>query len=321
MDAGAFAWQGVTMEPEQKENPVCGEIMKYARPHHRNSRPFKQLDFKGAMDAAGLLTKDPITPDGKLHRFTIEGDTSGSKNGWYVLYGDGLPAGAFGCWKRQVSEIWCAKSDRQMTAAERAEFARSINEARQAREEEEQARRAEARNRATAIWQAAPPASDDHPYLVKKGVRNHGLRLHNRMLVIPMRDSTGNLYSLQFIDGDGNKRFLSGGQIQGRYYSIGVPAETICIAEGFATGASVHEATGHAVAVAFNCGNLLPVAQVLRAKFPAIEIMLCADNDENTPGNPGLTKAREAAAAVGALLAVPPCDGDFNDLMTGRAAQ
>ena len=73
------------------------------------------------------------------------------------------------------------------------------------------------------------------------------------------------------------------------------------------------------VAVAFDAGNLLPVAQSLRAKFPHIEITLCADNDLNTPGNPGLTKAREAAAAVGALLAVPPYAGDFNDMYTGAA--
>ena len=46
---------------------------------------------------------------------------------------------------------------------------------------------------------------------------------------------------------------------------------------------------------------------------------MCADNDEHTPGNPGLTKAREAAVSVGALLAVPPCVGDFNDFFTGAA--
>ena len=58
------------------------------------------------------------------------------------------------------------------------------------------------------------------------------------------------------------------------------------------------------MAVAFDAGNLEPVALALRAKFPHIEITLCADNDMNTPGNPGLSRAREAAAAVGGLLAV-----------------
>lgn len=300
---------------------VGNRSRKHTRMLPAGFQSFNKLDFNAAMDAAGLHTKDNIIPDGKLHRFTVESDKPGSKNGWYVIYDDSLPAGAFGCWKRQVSVIWCAKSDRKMTAVERAEFTRRMNEVRHARAVEEQARRLEARNRAIAIWQAASPASDAHCYLVKKGIRNHGLRLHNGTLVIPMRDSAGKLHSLQFINGYGNKRFLSGGRIQGCYYSIGVPAETICIAEGFATGASIYEATGHAVAVAFNCGNLLSVARTLRAKFPAIEIILCADNDENTLGNPGLTKAREAAAAVGALFAMPPCEGDFNDLLIGRAAR
>ena len=93
------------------------------------------------------------------------------------------------------------------------------------------------------------------------------------------------------------------------------------IAEGFATGASIHEATGHAVAVAFNAGNLKAVAQALRAKFPTLRLIVAADDDWKTDDNPGMTKAREATKAIGGLLAVPrfPADRpdgatDFNDL-------
>jgi putative DNA primase/helicase len=77
------------------------------------------------------------------------------------------------------------------------------------------------------------------------------------------------------------------------------------LAEGFATAATLHQATGHAAAACFSCGNLLSVARALRGKFPTLRLVLCADNDVNTPGNPGLTKAREAARAVGGWLAVP----------------
>src|SRR5690606_19668878 len=148
-------------------------------------------------------------------------------------------------------------------------------------------------------------------YLVTKQVKSHGLRLYKETLVVPMRDSRGLLHSLQFIDGDGNKRFLSGGRKYGCYFAIGGAGEAFCIAEGYATGATVYESTGLSMAVAFDAGNLMPVAQAIRSKFPEAEITLCADNDKNTPGNPGLTKAKEAAVAVGALLAVPPCAGDF----------
>ncbi|MCB9973559.1 MAG: toprim domain-containing protein [Rhodospirillales bacterium] len=310
----------------KKKSPSGGDregAEKFRHPQHTNSLTCPQdaaQDFKTALDRAGLSTKEPVTPDGKLHRFQVEGDKAGKKNGWYVLYSDGLFAGAFGCWKRQISESWCSKSDRQMTAAERAEFKRRMIEARVARETEEAERRRAARDKALYIWKASPLAPDSHPYLVKKRVCNYGLRLHKGALVIPMRDSTGNLHSLQFIDSEGHKRFLSGGRKKGCYFAIGVLAESLCIAEGYATAATLHESTGLSVAVAFDAGNLMAVALAIRAKFPTIDIILCADNDTETDGNPGLTKAREAAAAVNGLLAVPTVPGDFNDLYRGEHA-
>jgi putative DNA primase/helicase len=139
-------------------------------------------------------------------------------------------------------------------------------------------------------------------------------------LAVPMRDGA-DLHSLQFIGPEGDKRFLSGGRVSGCYLLIGKLDGTLCIVEGYATGASIHEAAGCAVAVAFNAGNLLPVARALRANFPNLRLIVCADDDASTPGNPGLSKAREAAQAMGALLAVPDFgknrpDGatDFNDL-------
>lgn len=276
-----------------------------------------EANFKNALEKVGLSTRDKIIPDGKLHRFYVQGDRAGSQNGWYILYGDSLPSGAFGCWKRGVAHTWCAKTENAMTQAERREFSDAVKRAQQARETEETQRRKEARDKALSIWKAARPALSDHPYLVKKGVGNHGLRLHRDTLVIPMRDSAGNLHSLQFIDGEGNKRFLSGGRKKGCYFPIGKPLDSLCIAEGYATAASIYESTGLPVAVAFDAGNLEAVALALRGKFPEIEITLCADNDEQTNGNPGLTKAREAAAACGGLLAVPPIHGDFNDLYRG----
>ena len=168
-----------------------------------------------------------------------------------------------------------------------------------------------------------------HPYLAKKGVQPCGARIYNgRMaidgmrcegaLVIPIRNSAGEMRSLQFIASD--KRFLPNGEKSGCYFSVGKPDGAICIVEGFATGASVHEATGHAVAVAFDAGNLLPVAKVIRSKYPGMDLIICADNDQFTEGNPGIRKATEAARASDARLAVPQFSDpnsrptDFNDL-------
>jgi putative DNA primase/helicase len=94
-----------------------------------------------------------------------------------------------------------------------------------------------------------------------------------------MRDMAGILHSLQTITPAGDKRFLFGGMVKGCYHSIGKPAGLLIVCEGYATGASIHECTGHAVAVAFNAGNLEPVAVALRAKYLALKIIIAADDD------------------------------------------
>lgn len=155
----------------------------------------------------------------------------------------------------------------------------------------------------------ARPAHDNHPYLQRKKVRAVGLRQLRESLLVPLRDGAGVLHSLQFIGADGSKRFLTGGRMRGCYFAIGRPVDALLLCEGYATAATVFEATGRACAVAFNAGNLLPVARVLRAKFPRLRIVVCADNDAATPGNPGLTKATEAARAVQGFVALPRFKG------------
>ncbi|MEI6738318.1 MAG: hypothetical protein WCL29_07570, partial [Pseudomonadota bacterium] len=141
--------------------------------------------------------------------------------------------------------------------------------------------------------------------LARKKVRAYGFRQLRDLLVIPARDSGGTLHTLQFIGADVTKRFLSGGRARGCYCAIGKPTDSVLIAEGIATACTLFEATGMATASCFSCGNMLEVARSLRAKFPRIKLILCGDNDFDKPGNPGLTKAREAARVVGGYLAVP----------------
>src|SRR5262249_1001881 len=100
--------------------------------------------------------------------------------------------------------------------------------------------------------------------------RLHDLRLYKDRLTVPTRDADGKLWSLQFISADGAKRFLTGGRTAGCFHIIGVPQDDkmVIVCEGYATGASIHEATGHAVVVAFTSGNLKPVAAVWRRSCP-----------------------------------------------------
>lgn len=271
--------------------------------------------------------------DGAIHRYRVDGDKPGSKNGWYVLYDDSaVPAGAFGSWRTGVSGTWSAKSESTMTVAERDAWKRRMQEARDAHERELKKLRMDARERANKLWNLAKAVSavrtnaegvlEGHPYLIAKGVKPYGVRALKSMLIVPVRSVLGHLMSLQFIGPDGSKRFLTGGEIAGGYCAIGRPEGTLCIAEGFATAASIRDATGFAVAVAFNAGNLAPVARVLREKFPALRILICADNDQFTEGNPGRSQARSAAETAGGLVVEPVFEPheleskptDFNDL-------
>lgn len=274
--------------------------------------------FRDAMRAAGLQPPERIEP-GKLQRFPGADKGSGNKAGWCKMFDDGL-GGCYGDWSSGLSENWQAPRGKPLSPAELDVFKRRQADAQSEAEADRAARQDDAAVKASAIWNAAEPAPGDHPYLLRKGIQPHGARLQDGALVIPMREGD-ELHSLQFIGPDGGKRFLSGGRVAGCHFIIGKPDGVLCIAEGYATGASIYEATGYAVTVAFNAGNLLPVAQVLRAKFPELRLIVCADDDAMTPGNPGLTKAREAAQAVGGLLAVPDFAGtqpegatDFNDL-------
>jgi len=263
-----------------------------------------ETQFKDAMASSGIVTKDAVIADGTLHRFYIDGDRKGSKNGWYVLFGDGVPAGSFGSWKTGDKGTWCVKPDRDLTTAQRNEHKRRMIEAKVAREAEEQERRNVARDKARSIWEAASKAPNDHPYLIRKGVKAFDIKHSGNRLVIPMQDITGEIQSLQFIDKDGNKRFLSGGKKKACYHLIGLPVEPFCIAEGYATAASIYEATLYPAVTAFDAGNLKPVAKAIYERFNKPEIIICADNDSNTPGNPGVTKAKEAAALVNGRVAV-----------------
>lgn len=277
--------------------------------------------FKTAMQTAGIEPPADVIADGKLHRFHSGGKTK-NKNGWYVFYADDPASGAFGDWKTGVNEKWCSKSGQTMTPEEKAAYAEKMETARRLRDAERERAQAECRTWCADKWQTAQPASDDHLYLKNKGIGAHGLKTFNDNLIVPVQDITGTIHGLQFIAPDGSKVFKTGTAKAGHFFQIGESKDnTIIICEGYATGATIHEVTGHAVCVAFDAGNLLSVAQIHRLIFPTMKIIIAADDDHGTEGNPGLAKASEAARAVNGTLAIPvfpddrgPKDTDFNDL-------
>ncbi|SEN39230.1 putative DNA primase/helicase [Nitrosospira multiformis] len=265
---------------------------------------------------------EPLKPSGGgFFRFPVGNKVNGNASGYVKLFPDGNIA-VFGDFKSGQQITWHAKNLEGLLPPEWKAYQVQIEKARQEAKNERDRLHAEAAERASKLYNIGTNPNPDHTYLVRKSIRPHdSLRQLGKRLIIPIYID-GKLTSLQFIKEDGSKLFLKDGEIFGGYCLLGEPAEAVCIAEGFATACSIHEVTGHSVAVAFNAGNLLPVSKAIRRHHPESTIILCADHDQWTEGNPGLTKATQAAIAVDALLAVPnfsQCDmgsrpTDFNDL-------
>jgi putative DNA primase/helicase len=267
-------------------------------------------DFRAAIVEAGLGDPGPVIADGDIHRFHVEEDRPGSQNGWYVLHEDGTPAGAFGSWKSGAVETWCAKPRETLSLVERANLRRLIDQAKRQRQAEREREHQAAAKQAAWIWERCKPAIS-REYLRRKVVLPFGTRVDRfGNLVVPVTDGEA-LVSLQLIRVDGTKRFLTNGRIAGGFFWIetGKRPSPIVICEGFATGATLHMETSASVVCAFNAGNLPAVARHIRAAHPHEQIVIVADNDQWTEGNPGVTKAREAALAVGAKLLVPDFRG------------
>jgi len=263
-------------------------------------------DFLAFCRSVGLdPVKPPELPEGVLTRWRGPGDKPGARNVWAVLHLLPAPWGVVGSWRTGEQHAWRDERAPRLTDAERAEQRRQADAARAARAAELAAVQAAARAKAERLWRVARPTPQDHPYLVRKGIRGVGLRRLGARLVVPGRDLDGVLHTLQFIGPDGGKTFLTGGRTKGVYCPFGGVADRLLIAEGVATAISLFMATGSATAAAFSAGNLRPVAEALRRKFPALQIVICADDDTLTPGNPGRAAATEAARAVGGLVALP----------------
>ncbi len=274
--------------------------------------------FRAAMRRAGLDYTGPIIADGKLRRFKAGEDHE--RNSWYVLFSGEPPAGAFGCWKRGVKERWC-DSFNTLSPADRNRVHQQWMDAQTERARQEKDRQQKAREITVWILKRTQPLTR-HPYLDKKGIQPHGeAREYRGAIALPLRDINGVLNSMQFIRADGAKRFLSGGRVAACFYTVAEKnAWPLLLCEGFATGESLHAATGFACVAALNCGNLLAVAKAARAKWPEREIIIAADNDAWTDNNPGLTAATAAANVIRAGLAAPKFKNtageptDFNDL-------
>jgi len=271
--------------------------------------------IRSAMVWRGIDPPDQIIIDSEIHRFGKD------KSCWYIFFQDGICAGTFGDWRTGETHNWCEKLEREITQEEKEANQIRIEQAKIKRDAEKAIAQEEAKQKANKIWESSV-AVTDHPYLTTKRISAHGIRASRDSLVIPLYNNSGEICSLQFIDKEGNKRFLSNGQVKDCYYRIGKANGNICIAEGFATAATIHQATGYAVIVAFNAGKLLDCAKFIRDRLPSANIIICADVDQN---GIGIEKATLAAEAIDGIVVypegLPEGKTDFNDLAEIRGLE
>lgn len=247
-----------------------------------------------------------------------------------------------------------AGSARSISDEEYAERQRQRQAEADAERQRIEKRQARAATDAKRIWDAAGTEGiDQHPYILKKRIppeargavrigqylrwTKDGTVAIEGALLVPIYGEGRALVSLQayFPDGDNplqrDRDYLPGGRKSGGYFTIGAitaTTSTVLIAEGYATGAALHQATGHPVLVAFDAGNMIHIARMARERLPKATIVVCADNDRHHADglNPGVRFGSKAAMAAAAILAVPKFDEgdthgtDFDDLLRDYGA-
>ena len=337
-------------------NPALFDRWRAERAQQRSPYTDPIAEFAAALSAAGLMLKGAPFMDGRIHRAPVDGDRAGQKSGAYAGHLDAYPGGYIENFKTGEKCNWKSSMPTDaLSASQRARLLQQTAARRAAREGELQAIHAETVRLLEGHLAVSAPAPADHPYLVAKCVQPHGALIDRTgplkiaagrekaqkwsgkgNLLIPIRDIDGRLVGAQSIDAEGRKFFPRGARLARGIHRIGAPrGETIVIVEGYATGATIHQMTDLAVAIAFNAGNLQAVALSVRAAHPDARIVIAGDNDHHKTrelgaygqpiANVGRVAAEEAAAAVGGFALVPtfaPDDAstDWNDLARSQGA-
>lgn len=308
-----------------------------------------QEEFAQFLKANKLILSGAAEMDGQWHRVPTTTDKGKEKSGSYRGFLDGRPAGqAINGWNGQTLQWVSTGAGVTLSDEDRARIQAEAANVRAAREAERQAAAEKVARTAYGVWANLPDEAspENSPYLAAKGVKGHGVKVNgDGHVIIPCRDASGRLWNIQTVTPEA-KLFLKDGRKQGTFHVLEVTGKgtldtllplkqgAIIIAEGYATAATIFEETGRPVISAFDCHNLKPVAEAVRAKFPDRLILIAADNDHarvneaGMPENIGVIKAEEAAKAVGGKMVAPSFTADeqaqkltdFNDLKQSRGA-
>jgi putative DNA primase/helicase len=267
------------------------------------------------IDLASILTENGIISTelsitGNLQRARCSCKPNSGPAAWFKVHLDEPVSVSWGCWRCNKSGNWFGRQRLNDSRTKAVALNLYVAHAMQLKRNQ-----AHCISICEQIWATATKARDCHVYLKRKLIPAvGGIKFHRGALFIPLFDVHGNIQGASLIYPNGSKRYISGTNKRGHYFPLGSPRNSIIlIAEGYATGVSLHLATGHAVAIAFDAGNIAPVSTELRKKYYDYQLVVCADNDET-----GINAARQAINVSSGKLIVPyinPQSGkDWNDL-------
>ena len=291
------------------------------------SRADVEARFRRDAESQGLIFPRGVEDDDKWHTVPLEG---GGK-GCYRYTSNGKPRGLFRRWTGDPVAWVCPDEDWAAIKAEertgRAEYLENLDRARREKEGADAAKelaREEAMKSSREVWASAVEADPAHPYLVRKGVKAWGLRMNSDGdLLVPLTRGPSDLRGYQRIQTKEGapKLYAKGMDRSGTYHVIAGSREVVAVVEGYATGATVYQATGWTVLCAMDTSQLATVAVRVRDALPEARVVIAADDDWKRSDNPGLRAARKAATATGGVVVAPqfgPDRGeketDWNDL-------
>ncbi len=269
------------------------------------------------------LGNHSIIFDGNIHR--INPPENKSPDGWYVAHQEGdFESGAAGNWRTGFKSTFSSVDKSVFTPEQKRQYAMQMKRISGQNKLNTFRRHTKAMKEVAELWcRLSTENIENHPYLLKKQVQAHNVRLNNGDLCYPIYDSAHTLWNLQTIKSNGFKLFHKGAKIQGCYHPIGLlnctPSRVI-ISEGIATGLSIYQATGIATVVCFTANNIESVSKALKRKYPNTQLIIAGDNDQFNRINIGKYKSESAAKVVQAEVALPKFKDlstkptDFNDL-------
>ena len=210
---------------------------------------------------------------------------------------------------KEVGAVIGLSADNTVTDADRKKWRDREEKMRLQAEADERKAQEAAAKRADRTWKAKS-FDRDCPYLERKQVKNYGCKINGKgNLLVPLFDIDGKLWNIQEIHADGFRPYLKGARLNECFYIIGEitqPNQIVCMAEGYATGASIYEATGRTTILSFQSGNTDKVGIAIRTKYPDLQLVYCTDDDSHSePPDAGLKASNKAVAATGGIIVLP----------------